>query len=178
MIVKTILLKPLPERRMIVHNYFREYWTLYLLLILPIVYFVIFRYIPMTYIQIAFKEYSIVQNVWEMPWADNYGFEYFIKAFANRDFHYALRNTVMLNLLDLVVGFPAPIILALLLNELTFARFKRVTQTVAYMPRFLSWIIIAGMAKQLLTPSSGLINIVIQKWGYNHIPSSMTRPTG
>ncbi|MGQ9779286.1 MAG: ABC transporter permease subunit, partial [Bacillota bacterium] len=140
------------------------------MLILPLSYFVIFRYIPMTYIQIAFKKYSIVKSPWEMPWADNGGFEYFIKAFSNRDFLYALRNTVMLNLLDLVFGFPAPIILALLLNELPFKRLKRITQTTAYLPHFLSWIIIAGMALQLFAPTSGLINIILKRLGYEPIP--------
>jgi len=168
--VKTILLNTLPEKEIRIPNYLKRYWTLYLMLLLPVVYFVIFRYIPMTYIQIAFKKYSIVQNVWQMPLAGNNGFEYFIKAFSNRDFLYALRNTVILNMLDLVVGFPAPIILALLLNELTFKRFKRITQTVVYMPHFLSWIIISGMARQLFTPNSGLINIVLQNYGYDPIP--------
>lgn len=168
--MKTTLLKPLSGKGQQSLTYLKKYWTLYLMLVLPITYFVIFRYIPMTYIQIAFKKYSIVKNVWEMPWADNGGFEYFIKAFSNRDFLYALRNTVMLNLLDLVVGFPAPIILALLLNELPFKRFKRVTQTVAYMPHFLSWIIIAGMALHLFAPTSGLVNIVLNRVGVNSIP--------
>ncbi len=136
-----------------------------MLLALPIAYFIIFKYIPMSYIQIAFKKYSIVQSVWDMPWANNYGFEYFIKAFSNRDFIYALRNTITLNLLDLLVGFPAPIILALILNELTFKRFKRITQTIAYMPHFLSWIIIAGMGLQLFAPTTGLVNNVLGKLG-------------
>jgi putative aldouronate transport system permease protein len=91
----------------------------------------------MLYIQIAFKKYSIIQNVWEMQWAANHGFEYFIKAFSNKDFLLSIRNTLMLNSLDLIVGFPAPIILALLLNELTFKRFKRFTQTALYLPHFL-----------------------------------------
>lgn len=151
-------------------NYLRKYWTLYLMLVLPISFFMTFRYIPMAYIQIAFKKYSIVKSPWEMPWANNHGFEYFIKAFSNRDFLYAVRNTIMLNLLDLVIGFPAPIILALLLNELPFRRFKRVTQTVAYMPHFLSWIIIYGMALHLLAPSSGLVNIVLSRLGFEPIP--------
>lgn len=150
--------------------YLSRYWTLYLLLLLPILYFLVFKYIPMTYIQIAFKKYSIVKNVWEMPLASNYGFEYFIKAFSNRDFLFALRNTIMLNMLDLIVGFPAPIILALILNELTFKRFKSFTQTVAYMPHFLSWIIISGLATQLFAPSGGLINIALVKLGFKAIP--------
>ncbi len=151
-------------------NYLKRYWTLYLLLAIPVAYFLVFRYIPMTYIQIAFKKYSIVQSVWEMPWADNNGLEYFIKAFSNMDFLYALRNTITLNLLDLVVGFPAPIILALLLNELTFSRLKKLTQTVAYMPHFLSWIIISGIALQLFAPSTGLVNIMLNSLGVESVP--------
>jgi putative aldouronate transport system permease protein len=151
-------------------NYIKRYWTLYLMLIIPVMYFILFRYIPMTYIQIAFKKFSIVQNVWHMPWADNHGFEYFIKAFSNRDFLYALRNTITLNFLDLIIGFPAPIILALLLNELTFKRFKRITQTIVYMPHFLSWIIISGLSLQLFAPTNGLVNIVLDRAGLDTIP--------
>jgi len=151
-------------------NYLRRYWTLYLLLLLPLVYLVIFKYVPMLYIQIAFKKYSIVKSVWELPWAANYGFEYFIKAFRNRDFLLALKNTIMLNLLDLAVGFPAPIILALVLNELRFKRFKSFTQTIAYMPHFLSWIIVAGLALQVFAPSTGLANNALRSLGLEPIP--------
>ncbi len=151
-------------------TYVKRYWTLYLLLLLPLTYFLVFRYIPMTYIQIAFKKYSIIQNVWNMEWADNHGFQYFIQAFSNRDFLYALRNTLMLNFLDLIVGFPAPIILALLLNELAFKRFKRITQTIVYMPHFLSWIIIAGLALQIFAPTNGLLNIVLNRMGLDSVP--------
>jgi putative aldouronate transport system permease protein len=151
-------------------NYLRRYWSLYLLLLAPIVYFIVFKYIPMLYIQIAFKKYSIVKSVWEMPWAANFGFEYFIKAFKNRDFLFALRNTIMLNLLDLAVGFPAPIMLALVLNELRFKRFKSFTQTVAYMPHFLSWIIIMGLALQVFAPSTGLVNNALRALGLQPVP--------
>ena len=152
------------------YRYFKRYWSLYLMLVLPVVYFLVFKYIPMTYIQIAFKNYSIVKSPWEMPWANNNGFEYFIKAFQNRDFLDALRNTILLNVLDLVLGFPAPIILAIILNELPYRGFKRFTQTVAYMPHFLSWVIIAGMALQLLAPTNGLLNIWLQRFGLQPIP--------
>ena len=146
--------------------YLKRYWQLYVLLIVPIIYFIVFKYSPMYYIMIAFKKYSIVQKVSEMPWAKNHGFEYFLKAFKNKDFIYALRNMVFLNLLDIVVGFPVPIIFALLLNELRFKLFKKSVQTIAYMPHFLSWVIIYGLALQLFTPSSGLVNMVIQKLGF------------
>src|SRR5690606_33267941 len=117
-----------------------------------------------------FKNYSIIQSPWQMEWAANHGFEYFIKAFSNRDFLYALRNTFVLNFLDLLFGFPAPILLAIVLNELAFKRFKRFTQTVVYMPHFLSWVIISGMALQLFAPTSGLVNIMLNKMGYASIP--------
>jgi putative aldouronate transport system permease protein len=169
-ISKPLFSKPLPQKVQKVISYLKRYWTLYLLLLLPITYFTIFRYIPMAYIQVAFKKFSIVKDVWSMPLADNNGFEYFIKAFSNRDFLYALRNTLTLNLLDLLVGFPAPIILAVLLNELRFKKFKRVTQTVAYMPHFLSWVIISGIALQLFAPSTGLVNIVLNRLGFDSVP--------
>jgi putative aldouronate transport system permease protein len=168
--IETIQIKPINSKSANMIRYLKQYWSLYLLMILPMLYFIVFKYIPMTYIQIAFKKYSIVKNVWEMPWADKNGFEFFIKAFSNRDFLYALRNTLMLNLLDLIIGFPAPIILALLLNELAFKNFKRITQTIAYMPHFLSWIIISGLALQLLAPTNGLINIAINRIGLQSIP--------
>jgi len=150
--------------------YMKRYWQLYALLFLPMLYLIVFKYIPMIYVQIAFKKYSLVQSVWKLPWAANYGFEYFIKAFSSNDFKYALRNTLTLNLLDLIFGFPAPIIFALILNELCFKRFKKVVQTIAYMPHFLSWVIIYSLALQLFTPNGGLINQVIQKLGGEAIP--------
>jgi len=150
--------------------YIKRYWQLYALLALPLIYLVIFKYVPMVYIQIAFKKYSIVENVWNMPLAGNNGFEYFIKAFKNRDFIYALRNTLVLNLLDLFLGFPIPIIFALILNELVFKKFKRVVQTIAYMPHFLSWVIIYGLALQLFAPSNGLVNMLLGNFGIEPIP--------
>lgn len=159
-----------PKAKVDLRVYMRRYWQLYALLALPLIYLLVFKYIPMVYMLVAFKKYSIVQSVWEMPWAKNHGFEYFIKAFKNRDFINALRNTLVLNLLDLVVGFPAPIIFALILNELVFKKFKRVVQTIAYMPHFLSWVIIYGLALQLFAPSTGLLNMLITKLGFETVP--------
>ena len=150
--------------------YLKKYWQLYVMLFLPLLYLLIFKYAPMIYVQIAFKKYSLVESVWKLPLAANHGFEYFIKAFGNNDFRYALRNTLTLNLLDLFFGFPAPIIFALILNELCFQRYKKVVQTIAYMPHFLSWVIIYSLALQLLAPNDGLVNMVIQKLGGNAIP--------
>ena len=151
-------------------TYMRRYGTLYLLLIVPVAFFLLFRYYPMTYIIMAFKQNNIFKNPWLLDWAKNSGFEWFIKAFKNRDFLYALRNTLTLNLLDLVVGSPAPIIMALLLNELAFKRFKKVTQTILYLPHFLSWIIISSLALRLFADTDGLVNILIKRAGGQSIP--------
>jgi len=123
-------------------------------------FFIIFRYIPMTNIVIAFKDYNIFQGVWSegSPWV---GFKWFERAFASRDFWSAMRNTLWLNFLDLVLGFPAPIILALLLNELVFKKYKKLTQTIIYLPHFLSWIIVSSIASRLLAPSTGVVNMFL-----------------
>ncbi len=153
----------------------RKYWQLYLLLVIPIVYFIIFRYGPMEYILTAFKKYMINKSVWEMPWAINKKketdiFFYFKQAFQDNQFTRALKNTILLNVLDLVVGFPAPIIFALILNELVFPKFKKVVQTVAYMPHFLSWVIIYSLSLRIFATSDGLLNILINKLGGASIP--------
>jgi putative aldouronate transport system permease protein len=135
---------------------------LYLMLVIPMAFFVVFRYVPMTNIVIAFKDYNMFRGVWDSPWV---GFKWFSQAFGSRDFYNALRNTIWLNVLDLVLGFPAPIILAILLNELVNKIYKRVTQTVVYLPHFLSWIIISGIAVQLFAPSGGIINMALGRMG-------------
>lgn len=165
---KEVKYKP-PKKKMNA-AYWRRYWQLYALLFLPLVYLIVFKYAPMIYVLIAFKKYSLVQSLWEMKWAKNNGMEYFIKAFKNKDFINALRNTVMLNALDLLCGFCVPIVFALILNELRLKRFKKVVQTIAYMPHFLSWVIIYGLALQLFAPTSGFVNLLIDKLGGTPIP--------
>ena len=141
--------------------YFKRYWQLYALLLLPIVYLLIFKYVPMKNIIIAFKEYKLNMLLRDMPWASDHGLKYFKKAFENQAFINSLKNTIGLNLLDLVIGFPAPIIFALLLNELCFTRYKKVIQTITYMPHFLSWVIIYSLTLQLFAPTGGLVNQLI-----------------
>ncbi len=153
--------------------YMKRYWQLYLMLLLPIIYLLVFKYLPMRYIVIAFKDYKLNMPLSKMPWAATAGktdiFKYFKKAM-NSDFYNALRNNVGLNLLDLFFGFPAPVIFALILNELPFKKFKKAVQTIAYMPHFLSWVIIYGLSLQLFTPSGGLVNQVLMATGHEAIP--------
>jgi putative aldouronate transport system permease protein len=139
---------------------------LYFMLLLPMTFFLIYRYLPMTNIVIAFKDYNIFRGVWDSPWV---GGKWFNQAFQSRDFYNALRNTLSLNFLDLIMGFPAPIILAILLNELPYRMYKKFTQTVVYLPHFLSWIIISGIAVQLFAPSGGVINMALSKMGVEPI---------
>lgn len=148
--------------------YFKKTWTLYLMMLLPLSFALIFRYLPMTNIAMAFKDYNMFKGVWDSPWSDPI-FKWFEKAFATKDFWVALRNTLTLNLLDLVISFPMPIVLALLLNELAFPRYKRFTQAIVYLPHFLSWIIISGIAKQLFAPYSGVVNVGLAKIGIGPI---------
>jgi len=115
----------------------------------------------------AFKDYSIFRTVWEAEWV---GFEHFVTAFKSNGFPLAVRNTLMLNSLDLLFGFPGPIILAILINELAFPNFKKVTQTILYMPHFLSWIIISGLARELFLPQAGLVNDFLFRNGMDTIP--------
>lgn len=163
-------------------SYFKRSWMLYLMLLLPMAFFIVFRYIPMTNIVIAFKNYNLFQGVWaagdpactgspHIPGCSHWvGFDWFARAFSDAAFWRALRNTLMLNFLDLIFGFPAPIILALILNELIFKNYKRITQTLIYLPHFLSWIIVSSIATRLLAPSTGVVNIfLVENFGVGPI---------
>ena len=139
-------------------TYLKRYWTLYLLLVLPIAFFVLFRYTPMAYILQGFKKNNILIPPWKVEWAKNNGMQWFLKAFKDRDFINALKNTIFLNLLDLIIGMPMPIIMALLLNELAFPKYKRITQTVLYLPHFLSWVIISSITLRMFATNDGIVN--------------------
>ncbi|MHA6484938.1 ABC transporter permease [Paenibacillus sp. strain BS8-2] len=147
--------------------YLKRNWQLYALLILPVTYFIIFKYGPIYGILIAFKDYNIFQGIMASPWI---GFDAFEQIFERNDFYSALRNTFLLNGLDLLFSFPAPIFLAILLNELKLPWFKKMTQTVYYLPHFLSWVIIGGMVYQLFSTNTGIINQMIMDMGFDAVP--------
>jgi len=116
----------------------------------------IFAYLPMGGLIVAFKDYDIWQGIWASPWADRGGFAHFIALFTNRAILDSIGNTIYLSLLNLAISFPAPIIFALLLNELRQVIFKRVVQTVSYMPHFLSWISVIGITMVFFAPHGPL----------------------
>nr|WP_246553790.1 ABC transporter permease subunit [Paenibacillus tritici] len=134
---------------------------------LPLAFVIVFKYLPMTGLVIAFKDYKIARGFWGSEWA---GMQVFQDLFAKPDFIRAVRNTLLLNVLDLCFSFTMPIVLALLLNEIKSIRFKRINQTVLYLPHFLSWVIIGAIAYQLLSEGGGVVNNLIELMGGTRIP--------
>ncbi|TYP74101.1 ABC transporter permease [Paenibacillus methanolicus] len=147
--------------------YLRRYWQLYALLILPVSYFIIFKYGPMYGILIAFKDFNFFQGINGSEWI---GFDAFREVFAMSDFYKTLRNTLMLNFLDLLVSFPAPLFLAIMLYELKIVWFKKLSQTILYIPHFISWVIIGGIVYQVFGTQSGMINNIVTSFGFDAIP--------
>lgn len=132
----------------------RDKW-LYILLVPGLLYFLIFKYVPMWGILLAFKNYQPYLGFWESEWV---GVEHFRVFFQNPDFYMLLRNTLLLSLYNLIFFFPAPIILALLLNEIRLSIYKRTIQTLLYVPHFISMVIVASLSYVLLTTEGGVIN--------------------
>lgn len=133
------------------------------LMVLPaIILIFIFSYIPMYGLLMGFQNYDIFRGIWGSPWVGLTHFEMF---FNSPEFFRVMRNTIVISFLKLVIGFPAPIILALMLNEVRHMAFKRVVQTVSYLPHFLSWVIVAGFVMSLLSTDNGSVNLLLEKVG-------------
>lgn len=137
----------------------KQHKWLYFMLLPGLIYFIMFKYVPMGGLVIAFKEYSPFRGIWGSPWV---GFGQFKKFFDTPDFWRLLRNTLGISLLQLVIYFPAPIILSLFLNEVRHNGYKRVIQTLVYVPHFVSWVIVASLTYQLFNVSDGVINMIIK----------------
>jgi putative aldouronate transport system permease protein len=139
-----------------------RHWQLYLILIPGLLYFVVFKYIPMVNAVIAFKDYNVVAGIWGSPWV---GFKHFEMFFSNPVFWPLLQNTLTLSLYALLVGFPIPIILAIALNEIRDGLFKRSVQMITYAPYFISTVVMVSMIMLFLAPRLGIINIGLQALG-------------
>ena len=135
---------------------------LYFMLAPCLVYFIIFHYLPMYGLQIAFKDYNIFTGIEKSVWV---GFEHFIHFFKSPNFFRTLKNTLLISLYSLAVGFTTPIILALLLNEVRSRKFRGAVQTVVYIPHFISTVVVAGLVTNFLSPSYGIINTFIEMLG-------------
>ncbi len=138
-----------------------HHWQLYLLLVPAVILFAIFAYGPMFGVTLAFKEYHLASTIQQMPWVGLHWFEF---AFSDPGFRHALGNSIVLSALHFLFGFPAPILLALMLNELRQVRFRRTVQTVTFMPQFLSWVVIGSVFIGLLS-LDGPLNRIISMLG-------------
>ena len=146
-------------RHMSTGKYMLQHKGLYLLLLPGFLYFILFRYVPMGGVIIAFKDSSPFLGIWDSAWV---GLEQFRRFFDTPDFGRLLRNTLGISLLQLVLYFPAPIILSLFLNEVRHSAYKRTIQTLVYIPHFVSWVIVASLTYQLFNVSDGIINMIIK----------------
>lgn len=145
---------------------------LYLLLLPGILYFIVFRYLPMYGIVIAFKDYNMFAGLSKSPWV---GLMWFKRLFEAPAFAQVFQNTLLISTYKLLWGFPAPIILALLLNELRNIRFKKFIQTVLYLPHFISWVIMASIIVIFLNPVDGVVNIILNSFKIQSINFLMTK---
>ncbi|WDQ98258.1 ABC transporter permease subunit [Devosia sp. J2-20] len=155
-----------PGRVQRIGDHIRREWQLYAMLIPTILWLIIFLYKPMYGLQIAFKDYSVFRGVAASPWV---WFEHFETLFSNDQFIRALKNTVIISFYSLLFGFPVPIILAVMFNEVLHQTFKKTLQTVVYLPHFISSVIIAGIVITAFAPSAGIVNTVLGWFGVSSV---------
>ncbi|MGM7723571.1 ABC transporter permease [Metabacillus sp. Hm71] len=141
-------------------------WQLYLFVLPAFLYFLIFHYIPMYGVQIAFKNFIPTLGIWGSEWV---GLDHFIRFFESYYFWDLIKNTLGISIYELIIGFPLPIILALALNEVKDSIFKRTVQTVTYAPHFISVVVMSGMIIAFLSPETGIINHAIKLLGFEPI---------
>ncbi len=141
---------------------FRNNIGLYVMLLPGLIYLIVFKYLPMYGIAIAFQDFNIFQGVSGSEWV---GMANFAKIFSDPEFYRIFTNTLIISISKLLILFPLPIIIALILNEIRSPWYKKTTQTIIYLPHFISWVIVAGIFTSLLSPSSGLVNIIITALG-------------
>ncbi|MGC5772501.1 ABC transporter permease [Paenibacillus pabuli] len=146
---------------------FRQNIPLFLMLVPGILYYVIFRYFPMGGLVIAFKDYNFRDGILSSPWV---GLKYFKILFQSDATLQIIWNTLELSILNLIFGFPAPIIIAIALNEVRKRWLKRWIQTIIYLPHFLSWVIVAGLVLTLFSIDGGTVNKLLEQWGIEPVP--------
>jgi len=155
-----------PSRMTRIAEHLRREWQIYVMLAPTVIWLLLFLYKPMYGLQIAFKDYSVFRGVANSPWI---GLEHFETLFANDQFIRAVRNTVIISFWTLLIGFPVPILLALMFNEVLNQTFKKTTQTIVYLPHFISSVIIAGIVITAFSPSAGIVNTVLSWLGYEPV---------
>ncbi len=146
-------------------QHFQRYWVLYAMLVVPVAYYIIFKYVPMVGNVLAFRRYRPGKGMFGTEWTLRY-WERFLKDPA---FWRALRNTLILSISNILINFPIPVIFAILLNEVRAPKFKKFVQTISYMPRFISTVVVIAILNELLSPSAGLVNRLLVNLGHEPI---------
>ena len=144
----------------------KQYWPLYCMLAPVIIFYIVFVYAPMFGLVIAFKDYNVFDGIFASPWV---GMKYFKQFFTSMFAPRLIRNTLMISFYDLIFGFTAPIILALMFNEITNVKFKKISQTISYLPYFISTVVIVSMFVKFLSLDGGLVNRVLNLFGKESI---------
>ncbi|PZM66281.1 sugar ABC transporter permease [Paenibacillus dendritiformis] len=168
-ILSSIMIRKPPGAAARFAAWLKSYWKnryLFYMLFPCLLFFFIFKYLPMYGIILAFKDYRIVDGIFGSPWC---GLDNFRELFSGRDFPRAFRNTIILSVYKLIFGFPAPVILAILLNELRVILFKKFVQTLSYLPHFLSWVVLAGVFMEIFSPTRGVVNYLLTSLGLEPI---------
>ena len=159
------------QRKLLKAEIWRYRWF-YVMVAPTLLYFLIFKYIPIWNAQLAFKDFKPLLGIWDSPWVGFRHFETFINSFYFKDL---IINTVFFSTAKLVLGIPMAVICALALHETVFSRYRTLVQTMIYLPHFLSWVVMFGVLLMLLSPDAGLINVIIKKLGGQPI-AFMTSP--
>jgi putative aldouronate transport system permease protein len=146
--------------------YWKRAFPIYLMILPGLLFFLIFRYGPMFGVIIAFKDYNVFKGFFGSEWV---GFEHFIRFFSERNFTQLLRTTMLLNLMGILFFFPAPILIAVILNEVRKKWIRVPAQTILYSPHFISWVVVVGISKVLFSNQFGSINMILENWGLEKI---------
>lgn len=162
-----------PKKKMTAGQYLKKNWPLYVMLLIPMAYVILFKYVPMAGLAIAFKDFNVFKGIWGSEWV---GFKYFAEAFQKVEFWKSVKNTLIINLGDLLFCWPFPIFLAIVMSEMSRKGLAKMTQTILYIPHFLSNVIIFGIIFQVFGPT-GAVNNVLRALGNTETIGFLTNVT-
>lgn len=162
-----------PKKKMTAGQYLKKNWPLYVMLLIPMAYVILFKYVPMAGLAIAFKDFNVFKGIWGSEWV---GFKYFAEAFQKVEFWKSVKNTLIINLGDLLFCWPFPIFLAIVMSEMSRKGLAKMTQTILYIPHFLSNVIIFGIIFQVFGPT-GAVNNVLRALGSEETIGFLTNVT-
>lgn len=162
-----------PKKKVTAGQYLKKNWPLYVMLLIPMAYVILFKYVPMAGLAIAFKDFNVFKGIWGSEWV---GFKYFAEAFQKVEFWKSVKNTLIINLGDLIFCWPFPIFLAIVMSEMSRKNLAKWTQTILYIPHFLSNVIIFGIIFQVFGPT-GAVNNVLRTLGSTETVGFLTNVT-